>query len=532
MKKIYFYTLLLGLLAFTACEDEKSPVMELQKASAFEPFSQSDFTFNDENAAAEFPEIKWTAADYGVKAVVNYDVTLTNDANAKTVLLGETGTTSLKFTNGQMNTMMAKVGAYPGQTYNFTITLTSKAYDMTADPASNSITFKATLFDPNAVDWKFAYVAVGYSDWDYTNAYLLGDPDGDGVYQGYANFDADGVSYAIIDGSDLTKVLAKDQTAAKKGFYGIKVDAEGKVEQTEPLVWGVVGDATSGGWDKDTQMDYDATTRLWTVTTSLLDKEFKFRSNNNWDSDNYGAVSGKESELEGELVAGPNNFKVLKASPYVITMNLTNAGKYSYSMVETTIELSSAEMALPGSYQGWDATKDDCYKVQSAARDFIYTGTFYFDADTKFKFWDAGVWIGMMGPISWDEAKNIGTFVLMPSDGDNIKIETAGYYRVGADMKKLTASLTKTGWEIIGDATPGGWDKGTMMNYDPATKLWSVDVTLVAGEMKFRWDGAWTVNLGGSLGALTQDGANMKVTAGAYTIVLNPDAKTATMTKK
>ena len=38
MKKIYFYTLLLGLLAFTACEDEKSPVMELQKASAFEPF--------------------------------------------------------------------------------------------------------------------------------------------------------------------------------------------------------------------------------------------------------------------------------------------------------------------------------------------------------------------------------------------------------------------------------------------------------------------------------------------------------------
>ena len=31
-------------------------------------------------------------------------------------------------------------------------------------------------------------------------------------------------------------------------------------------------------------------------------------------------------------------------------------------MVETTIELSSAEMALPGSYQGWDATKDDCYE--------------------------------------------------------------------------------------------------------------------------------------------------------------------------
>jgi len=86
------------------------PSWSCRKPLLFEPFSQSDFTFNDENAAAEFPEIKWTAADYGVKAVVNYDVTLTNDANAKTVLLGETGTTSLKFTNGQMNTMMAKWG--------------------------------------------------------------------------------------------------------------------------------------------------------------------------------------------------------------------------------------------------------------------------------------------------------------------------------------------------------------------------------------------------------------------------------------
>lgn len=531
MKKIYFYTLLLGLLAFTACEDEKSPVIELQTPSAFESFTQSDFIINGENAADEFPEIKWTPADYGLKAIVNYDVTLTNDANAKTVLLGQTGATSLKFTNGQMNAMMAKVGAYPKQTCNFTIKLTSKAYDLTADSASNSISFKATLSDPNAVDWKFAYVAVGYPDWDYTNAYKLGDPDGDGIYEGYVYFDADEVSYAVVDGSDVSHVLAKNQKVAKKGFYGIKVDADGKVKQTEPLVWGMIGDATPGGWSKDTQMDYDVTTRLWTTTTTLLEKEFKFRSNNSWDSDNYGAVLGKESELEGELVAGGTNFKVLKSSPYVITLNLTNAGKYSYSMVETDIELSSAEIALPGSYQGWDATKDDCYKVQSAYRDFIYTGTYYFDANTEFKFNDAGVWIGIEGSISWNEDGNVGVFSLKPEGGNNIKIETAGYYRVGADMKKLIASLTKTGWEVIGDATPGGWDKGTVMNYDPKTKLWSLDVALVDGEMKFRWDGAWAVNLGGTLGALTQDGANMKVAAGTYTIVLNPDTKSATMTK-
>lgn len=55
---------------------------------------------------------------------------------------------------------------------------------------------------------------------------------------------------------------------------------------------------------------------------------------------------GKLSELAGNLVAGGQNFKVVKASPYIITLNLTNAGKYTYSMEETTIELSSSAMTL------------------------------------------------------------------------------------------------------------------------------------------------------------------------------------------
>lgn len=67
--------------------------------------------------------------------------------------------------------------------------MVSEAYDAYTDAASNSITFKATPYDPNVdnITWKYAYVAVGYPDWDYTTAYLIGDPDGDGIYSGYAN---------------------------------------------------------------------------------------------------------------------------------------------------------------------------------------------------------------------------------------------------------------------------------------------------------------------------------------------------------
>lgn len=83
---------------------------------------------------------------------------------------------------------------------------------------------------------------------------MIGDPDGDGVLKGYANF-ATAASYAIVDGKDVTKVLAKDLKVTEdgKGFIEISLDADGNVAQTEKgLVWGVVGDATSGGWVKDT----------------------------------------------------------------------------------------------------------------------------------------------------------------------------------------------------------------------------------------------------------------------------------------
>lgn len=534
MKTKYIYLFLVGFLTLMSCEDVTTPVMELKTPVTLHALSQSDITINKENKTAQFPEIRWDKADYGASAVVNYVVTLTNNATNKSIEIGETGETKLAFTNGEMNALMAKVGAYPGQKYDFSISVVSKAYNVFTDAASNSASFKATPYDPNTenITWQYAYIAVGYPDWDYSKAYLIGDPDGDGVYKGYANFD-DAATYAIVDGADITKVLAADLQVTKDGAGFIDITlADGKVTQSEKgIVWGVIGDATSGGWDKDTALEYDPSTRLWTTITSLLDKEFKFRGNNDWNI-NYGAESGQESELSGNLVAGGANFKVKEKSAYIITLDLTNAGNFSYSMEKTTIEQSSAFMALPGNYQsgdGWNPAADDCYKIESPARDFKYTGANYFPANTEFKFHDAGTWLGAVGSITWNENKTLATMVI--GNGDNIVIENAAYYRISADTKKMVATLTKTGWEVIGDATPGGWDKGTLMNYDAATKLWSLTTTLAAGEMKFRWDGAWTVNLGGDLGALTQDGANIKVSAGTYTIELNPEAKTATITK-
>ncbi len=542
MKKIYLYTLLLGLLAIVSCKDDDSPVIELVSPAALQSLTGSEYILTKENASQDFPAIKWTPADYGMSAVVKYQVMLTNkDATDKKVMIGETQESELKLTNAQMNEFMGKIGAYPGQQYNFNISLVSIAYDdKFVNDASNSIDFKATLYNPNEVEWEYMYVAEGYPDWDWTTAYMLGDPDGDGVYRGYVHFKGN-TNYTVLDAKTLEPVGEQNKEVSA-GFYEIVWDGTGVTQSGAPLVWGIIGDATPGGWDTDTQFEFDEDSRLLTKVVRLLNgKEFKFRANNDWGI-NFGAVDGHESDMEGELVANGTNFKVSAPTDttFIISLNLVNAGKYTFTTEMTDVELSSAALYLPGSYQGeggWKPEADDCYTVTSPSRDFIYTGIHYFPANTEFKFTDGPTWgnefaITKGAKIEWNEDKTEGQFNLVTSDGSNILVEYASYYSVEVNVKKLTCKFIKSGWEIIGDATPGGWDKGTIMEYDPDTKLWTVTLDMIGGkEYKFRWNKSWDINLGGTLDALTQGGDNIPSTAGNFTFVLDPEAGKATMTK-
>ena len=259
-KNIYF--LAVGVLALASCaEDTTDPVLELRQAATLNAVTPADITITKDNSTAQFPDITWEKANYGSGAVVNYTVTLTNNSSQKSVVIGETGNTKLSFTNAEMNKILASIGAYPGQAYDFTVSLKSTAFQ---NEATNTVAFKATPYDPNVddIDWPYAYVAVGYPNWDYTTAYLIGDPDGDGVYQGWVQFD-DATTYAILDGKDVTKVLAQGEvTDDGKGFVEVKMEADGTLSQSWACnTWGVIGDATSGG-----PLAAGATIRRWNTT--------------------------------------------------------------------------------------------------------------------------------------------------------------------------------------------------------------------------------------------------------------------------
>ncbi|MHC0439932.1 SusE domain-containing protein [Flavobacterium sp. 3-210] len=129
-------------------------------------------------------------------------------------------------------------------------------------------------------------------------------------------------------------------------------------------------------------------------------------------------------------------------------------------------------------------------------------------------------------------------------DAKNLSILTPGYYRIKADTDpaKLTIATLKTTWGIIGNATPGGWDTDTPMTYDPATKKWTVTVTLTAQSapdngLKFRANGNWDLNFGdtGANGTLEEGGTNIGTTAGKFLITLdlsNPRNYTYTIVKQ
>lgn len=530
MKNKYIIPLLAGLMTLASCSDDvTTPVLELQQPAKLHNLSSASVNITKDNAQQPFPTISWDKANYGSGAVVTYTVTMTNQATGKSCVLGETGENELVLTNSEMNVLFAQTGAYPGQSNNYNISLASQAFDVYNDDASNQISFTATAYDPNVdnISWDFAYVAVGYPDWDFSKAYVIGDPDRDGQYQGWVKID-NACSYALVDGKDVSKVLADDLSVSEDatGFFEITMDAAGTVSQSIPCnFWGIIGDATSGGWSADTAMEYDEDTRLWTVIASLTANEFKFRANQDW-----GINYGGDGMTENGLAAYGDNIKVPAESAYLITMNLTNAGLYTYSMEETTIELSSAYMTLPGSYQGWSPDAADCYRVVSDARDFKYTGSYYFEESTEFKFYDQGSWIGIMGSMTWNDAHTSITFAI--GDGDNIVVPESAFYKITVDTKKMVATMAMASWEVIGSATEGGWDYGQPMTYDPSTDTWNITIVLSDGEIKFRWDASWTINFGGDLNELTQDGPNIAVTAGTYYIVLDANNGTATMTMK
>jgi hypothetical protein len=188
------------------------------------------------------------------------------------------------------------------------------------------------------------YVPGGYQGWKPDEANQLASANSDNTYEGYVYFPDDqkefkftaGPSWAVNfgdNGADGTLEPNGDNIkVASGGFYKINVDLTLLTYTLVKTDWGIIGDATAGGWGSDQDMAYDATEKAWVITADLTGgAAIKFRANDDWGL-NYGD-NGPDALLEqnGANIAIANN------GTYKIKLYLDKPD-YTYSIEQPSFD--------------------------------------------------------------------------------------------------------------------------------------------------------------------------------------------------
>ena len=107
-------------------------------------------------------------------------------------------------------------------------------------------------------------------------------------------------------------------------------------------------------------------------------------------------------------------------------------------------------------------------------------------------------------------------------------------FESGIDLSSLNNALGPVSkWGLVGSSAANGWDGPDMVMYESGDDQFGIFAQLPAGEIKFRFDNNWDINLGDNNGdGIVEPGGSDIVIAsdGAYFISLNNKAATYTIT--
>ena len=210
--------------------------------------------------------------------------------------------------------------------------------DYTLKVASGSVAKTKGVHFKEAPGFPTLWVPGSHQGWNPAEAPKLVSVEKDDKYEGYANFpnantefkftshpNWDNTNYGAGGAGELS-TDGGNLTVAAPGYYLLKADLNNNTWSATKTSWGVIGSATAGGWDSDQDLTYDATTKVWKGTLTLTEGEIKFRANDAWDI-NFG-----DNGANGSLEYGGDNIKIAAAGSYEITLNLSEAGKYTYTL--------------------------------------------------------------------------------------------------------------------------------------------------------------------------------------------------------
>lgn len=270
---------------------------------------------------------------------------------------------------------------------------------------------------------------------------------------------------------------------------------------------------------------------IFTVSfeTTKADQYWKIIPKKNIDADDLWApgvvgpkVDGDDSMTgaltNGEAKAG----KIAKAGKYKLTINMMD---YSYTIEEVNYD---PFIYFIGSTDGWKSNDQKLALVDDAKG--VYTGYVYLadpnGAGFEFKF--------QRVKDNWETAIGASTFVTFKESAigvanGNLGVKDGkGVYYMDVNLSEGTITATKI--ETMGMI--GGfnnWDGDAPMTWNAEEYCFEAtfeapNVGVTADGWKFRVNGDWAINLGGSINNLTAGGDN--ITVAGKTVKLYPTRKT------
>ncbi len=305
------------------------------------------------------------------------------------------------------------------------------------------------------------------------------------------------------------------------------------IEEGYYLVGDMFATETTNGWTKDDAKAFNHSDKdvyedpVFTVSfeTTKADQYWKIIPKKNIDSGEIWAagvvgpkVDGDDSMTgaltNGEAKAG----KIAKAGKYKLTINMMD---YSYTIEEVNYD---PFIYFIGSTDVWKSSDQKLALVDEAKG--VYTGYVYLadpnGSGFQFKF--------QRKPGDWNNAIGAGALSTFSgaatNEGDNIGVnagEGVYYMDVNLSEGKITATkVEKMG--IIGKFNEWGGD--VVMTWNAEEYCFeATNVGVTADGWKFRVNGDWPINLGGSIDNLTAGGSDILVAGN--TVKLYPTRKTS-----
>lgn len=363
MRKLFIGVVLLITGASCKKEGEILHVNEKNSFTASLQVSTDSVTLSPANDNDSVLTFAWPAVTYGNPVAITYTLELdvpgdtagtTGWAKAQPFVAGNNVLT-LSFAGKDLNNLMESLGAFGPTQLVFRVLSNVNQYNGAASTIptlySSVVAVTVTPYTTNL------FVPGAYQGWNPATSPVLNPVPGKaGLFEGYVNIAGTGnqgfkytnapdwnhINYGdpsgeVGGGTLTTNGLAGGLSVANGGYYELTANLNNLTWTATATTWSIIGDATPGGWSTDTQMSYDATSQVWTVTAPMVTAgSFKFRANDQWVIDfginSAGALQYADNPFFG-YTAGLNNLTVPANGTYLITLDLHISGKYVYSAV-------------------------------------------------------------------------------------------------------------------------------------------------------------------------------------------------------